>query len=98
MQYRFYGKRLEITPPLRAYAQKKFQALSRLLKKENASLEIEIERETRHHKKGPVFFAKATLGVGAKSPIFAEAESYDARSAIDIARDILLTEFRKFCE
>jgi len=98
MRYTFQGKFLEITPSLQRYIKDKFQALSRIFKKEDVSLEVEVERETRHYKKGLVFLAKAILDVKAKNPLFAEAESYDARSAVDIVRDVLFTEARKFKE
>ena len=80
-------KDLEITPVLQEYIEKKIvQPVQKFLKR-NAStdlpvLDIEVGRTTRHHHKGAVFHASATLTVG-KRVIRAEETDADIYAACD---------------
>lgn len=58
---------------------------------------VEIGRETRHHKKGPVFRAEAQMRLPGKS-IRSEAVSENLRAAITEVRDELQREIKEYKE
>lgn len=62
-----------------------------------ASLDIEIEKETKHHQKGMIWRAEANLSIP-KAFLRAEAEAEDIRSAIDMVQAELSAELRKYKE
>ena len=87
---------------MRVYVDSKIVKLvDKLLRDENltkpASLDIEIELETRHHKKGKIWRAEVNLSLP-KAFLRAEAEAEDIRSAIDLVQAELSTELRKYKE
>lgn len=91
-----------IDEPLRVYVDSKIVRLvAKLLKDENlvkpASLDVEIEKETRHHRKGRIWRAEANLSLP-KSFLRAEAEAEDIRSAIDMVGAELAAELKKYKE
>mgnify|MGYP001617304413 CR=1 FL=1 len=80
-------KDLEITPPLQEYIEKKVvQPVQKFLKRTAATdlpvLDIEVGRTTKHHHKGLVYHASATLMIG-KRLIRAEATDADIYAACD---------------
>ncbi len=81
------------------YIAKKFQQLSRFLKREEKAGEsvlfVEVTKTTKHHKKGLVFYAKATLRL-AHNVLRAEVVSFDVRSAIDRLKDIFKGEMLRY--
>lgn len=89
---------IELTPALEAYLQKKFSQLEKfvasLTKTNPAELLIDIRRTTKHHKKGEVYRAVATLR-SARIVLRAEAEAEDIRVALDAAKDVLKEEIEK---
>lgn len=99
MNINIEAKNLDITPSLRIYIEKKFAVFVKHLrpfeKKQSLDIWLELERTTRHHKKGDVFRAEALLHLPKKS-LRAEEESSDLRSAIDIVKDKLKIEFNKY--
>lgn len=78
---------LDLTAPLKEYAEEKIGSLSRFLKsfeKEGAvKAVVELGRTTKHHHKGEVFRAEINLSLGINKVLRAEAESRDIRLAID---------------
>ena len=96
-------KNLEMTPPLQIYIEQKIIApMRKLLKGIELSdlpiLDIEVERTTRHHRKGRVYRAGANLTLG-KILIRAEAEDEDVRAACDgvegeLKREVLVYKER----
>ena len=91
--------KLELTPVIQEYIEEKIRPLERFLKKFEEKNEIdvfvEVGRSTRHHHKGNVFFAEATLAVPEKI-LRAEYSYWDIRAAIDKVRDKLKQEIRKY--
>ncbi len=80
-------KNLEITPALHIYIESKvLKPVRRLLKNVKESelpvLDLEFERSTRHHKKGKVFRAEATLTLNGHL-IRAEVDDEDIRVCCD---------------
>lgn len=95
-------KNLEITPALQEYIDEKIvRPIGKLLSGAEESdlpiLDIEVERTTKHHRKGDVYRAEANLTLGAKL-IRAEAEDVDIRAACDAVHDELAREIKTFKE
>ncbi|MBI1971446.1 MAG: ribosome-associated translation inhibitor RaiA [Candidatus Wildermuthbacteria bacterium] len=101
MQLDIKGTELEITQELRTYAEKRLEPLWRFVKRYETNGEthmfVEIARTTKHHKKGNVFYAEATMALP-KAVLRAEAEAPDSRAAIDTLKDILKREMKKYKE
>ena len=102
MKFNLKTTGFRIDGPLRVYVDSKIVKLvDKLLRDENltkpASLDIEIELETRHHKKGRIWRAEVNLSLP-KTFLRAEAEAEDIRSAIDLVQAELSTELRKYKE
>ena len=102
MKFNLKTTGFRIDAPLRVYVDSKIVKLvDKLLRDENlikpASLDIEIELETRHHKKGRIWRAEVNLSLP-KTFLRAEAEAEDIRSAIDLVQAELSTELRKYKE
>lgn len=93
-------KDLEITPSLSEYIDKKVvQPVQKFLKRNVAAdlpvLDIEVGRTTKHHHKGEVFHASATLTIG-KRVIRADAIGVDIHIACDILENELKREIDTF--
>lgn len=90
-----------LTPALKEYVIKKFQQLSRFVKREEqrgeSVLFVEVAKTTNHHKKGPVFYAEATLRL-AKNILRAESLSSDVKSAIDQLKGVFKREVLRYKE
>ena len=92
MRYIIKAKNLDITPSVKTYVEKKVLASlqKRLMKfsKEGAVIiDIELSRDTRHHKKGEVFRAEVNITIPPKHMFHAETAAEDIRSAIDLLED-----------
>jgi len=89
-------KNLELTLPLRTYIEQKVVLpVQKLLKRAQVSelpiLDMEVERTTRHHRKGQVYRVLANLAIGRKL-IRAEATDEDVRAACDLLEEELKRE------
>ncbi len=84
-----------LTPALKEYIAKKFQQISRFVKREEregeSTLFVEVAKTTKHHKKGPVFYAEATLRL-AKNVLRAESVGSDMQSALDQLKGVFKRE------
>ena len=93
------GIGVEITPSLEVYISQKLGALAKFVKrfdeKGSAEMWVEVARTTKHHHKGDVFLAKADI-VLPKKVLRAEHTSGDLRAALDIVKDILRIEIKKY--
>lgn len=91
MQIKIKTTNIELTDALSAYVEEKFRGVEKFTpphNEENPLLEVEIGKNTNHHRSGDVFSAKASIEVRGK--IFrAESEKEDLYVAIDDARDEL---------
>jgi len=101
MRVDILGNKLDLTPSIKKYINDKFvpleKALSRFEHEGETVLFIEIARTTRHHKKGNVFYAEATIKLPGKT-IRAEHFDVDVRTSIDAVKDVLREEIKKFKE
>lgn len=102
MKFNLKTTGFRIDEPLRVYVESKIVSpVERLLRgqaeTEAVSFDIEIERETKHHKKGRIWRAEANLTIP-KGFFRAEAEAEDIRSAIDMVEAEILSELKKYKE
>lgn len=95
------GTSLDLTGPIKEYIEKRLQPLSRFIKRHEAKSEshlfVEIARTTKHHHKGDVFYAEATLELP-KKVLRAEATNSDIRAAVDEVKNILKREMERYKE
>lgn len=97
-------KNLDLTPALSDYVAEKFLSIKKFVSvlKENtpagmktlADVVVEVQKETKHHRKGEIFLAKAQLSLPGKS-LMASFKSDDLRKAIVGAKDELKMEIEK---
>ena len=95
-------KNIQITSALTAYIEAKIlKPLKRRLKtaiaKDLPILDLEFGRTTRHHRKGLVYRAEATLTIGKRS-LRAEVDAEDMRQACDLLEQELDHEIQSFKE
>ena len=92
---------LELTPSIKTYIEKKLTPLGRIIKRFEAKGEItafvEVGRSTKHHKHGDVFRASIDIEMPGKK-LFAENESPDLRTAIDMVKNKIKDDIQKFKE
>jgi putative sigma-54 modulation protein len=92
---------MELSESVRAYAEKRFRTLEKLLarfeKEGDKELHVEVLRTTRHHRKGDVYQANAQLRLPGKM-LNAEEKADDIHTAIDVAKDVLKMEIEKYKE
>lgn len=91
---------VELTPALKEYVEHKIGSLDRFLKRweQEGELEawIEVGRTSRHHHKGYVFRAEVTIRMPQKKVLRADEESMDVRTAVDMVRDKVFKEIKKY--
>ena len=109
MKIEIKATNLELTPAIREYAESKIGSLERFLKRfeTNAKLWrggkskieafIEIARTAKHHRKGDIFYAEATLLIG-KKILRAEHSDWNMRVAINKMKEKLCQEISKYKE
>lgn len=90
---------LELTPSLRTFIEDKMGSLQKLLMRFDADgavgIWVEVGRSTRHHKKGPVYLAEADVRLPGKI-IRAGKEDFDLWAAVDVLKDDLKVEIKKY--
>lgn len=84
MRIEIIGRQLEITDPIRAYAENKCQ---RLLKFFDGVQEIEVVLDQERRDRREEFTAELILHVVKHDPIVAKAEGADVYASIDLAID-----------
>lgn len=93
---------VELTPALKEYVEQKIGSLDRFLKRWEHEGEIEawieVGRTSRHHHKGDVFRAEVTVRMPQKKVLRADDENMDVRTAIDMVRDKVFQEIKKYRE
>jgi ribosomal subunit interface protein len=96
-------KNLELSPSLESYINEKIGSLEKFIKtlqkeeegKTLSEIFVEVEKETRHHRHGEVFVAKAQIMLPGKS-LVAEAKGEDLFLAIVEVKDELQQEIKKY--
>jgi ribosomal subunit interface protein len=87
-------KNLESSEVLNKFIEKKFSGLEKFIDA-SAEVSIEVEKETKHHKKGEIFMVKAMVSMLGRS-LMAQAKSDDLFKAVVIAKDELKMEIEKY--
>jgi len=97
-------RKIKTTPALRDFVEKKFYGLKKfidILKREEeigktlAEVFVELEKETRHHKKGNIFAVSCNVQLPGRF-LMAKAKSDDLFKAIVAAKNELKTEIDKY--
>ena len=98
MKIILHGKNIELTPPLKEFVDEKVGSLDKYFKGgagSAVSARVEVGRDSRHHRTGPVYYAEINLKLG-KNLLRAAAEHLDVRTALDQARDEMQSQIVKF--
>ncbi len=90
-------KNLEQSEALNTFVEKKFETIQKFVDDDKMLTEVfvEIEKETKHHKKGDIFLVKAQVILLGKS-LMAEANGDDLFVAVGKAKDELKNEIEKY--
>jgi ribosomal subunit interface protein len=88
---------MENTEAIESYVKKKLAVIERLLDKNDSSAKVAVEvgLDTKHHKKGNIFFAEIELHTRQKDYYCVERAD-DLYAAIDLVRDELVREVKSF--
>jgi len=97
------AKNLKLDEILQNFVEEKMASLEKFIeilkrdgqKKTLAEIFVEVEKETKHHKKGDIYAVKAMVKFPGKS-LMAEAKKDDLFVAVTQAKDILKTEIEKY--
>ena len=97
------AKNLEHSDALNAFIEKKFGALKKFIDvlkypdegKTLAELTVEVEKDTKHHRKGDIFLVKAQLLLPGRS-IMAQGKEEDLFVTVVKVRDELKMEIEKY--
>lgn len=93
MKINITAVRMDLTPSISEYVDKKILSLDKMVPPEDTSalVHVEVGRETKHHQQGEIFFAKAQMHV-AGADIMGEERAETLYAAIDMLRDELVTQ------
>jgi len=94
MQLIIKTKNLDLTNSLENLVNKKMSGLEKFLKSKDSKVFVEIEKETKHHRKGDIFAAEVIIGAPGES-LVARAHGEDLIRALVQAREQLEREIRK---
>lgn len=101
MQITLKATKLKLSPALRTYVEGKLAGIERLVQRWDvagaASMNVEIARTTKHHRKGQVFYAEANLRLPG-AMLRASQEHWDLRTAVIKVRTKLKKEISKYKE
>jgi len=98
MQIIIKTKNLEPTDSLRDLINKKINGLGKfvkIFKEDFKEIFVEVEKETRHHKKGNIFFAELIISLPGKK-LFAKAHGENLSKAITEVKDEMEREIKKY--
>jgi putative sigma-54 modulation protein len=82
---------IELTDAIRDYVEKKVESLEKFLNNDNVQVQVEVAKTTNHHKNGEVYKAEFDIRANGKK-FFTVAESEDLYSAVDMARESMISE------
>lgn len=94
------AKNMELTPSIKEFVDEKVGSISKLLPPREEALaeaRVEVGKPSRHHSKGFVFYAEINLKIGSEL-LRATEEHLELHTAIDLARDKIERQLRKFKE
>ncbi len=92
-------KNLEQSESLNNFIEKKFETIQKFIddSKMLAEVFVEIEKETKHHKKGEIFLVKAQVIISGKN-IISEVSGEDLFVTVGQAKDELKNEIEKYSQ
>ena len=82
---------IALTTPISEYIEKKINMLDKFFRGEEALVNIEVGRTTRHHKSGDIFRAEIRVNVSGEE-YYAVAETEDLYASIDKVKDEIIRE------
>ncbi len=93
MRYSLKATKIEHTPAIDQYVEKKLKELERVLDAKDTSVhaELEVGLSTKHHKSGNVFFAEINLHAMKKTWRAVE-EADNLYAAVDAMKDAIIRE------
>jgi putative sigma-54 modulation protein len=94
MKITISGSQLETTEAMHKYVEKKFASLEKFFNK-ILDVKVILGLETHHRLKGEIFFAECKMQVPGKD-LFAKKTAKDIYAAVDIVRDELEAELKKY--
>ncbi|MFA6105260.1 MAG: ribosome-associated translation inhibitor RaiA [Patescibacteria group bacterium] len=94
MKITMSGSQLEMTEAMQKYVEKKFASLEKFFDR-ILDTKVTLGLETHHRVKGEIFFAECKMQVPGKD-LFAKQTAKDIYSAIDLLRDELEAELKKY--
>ncbi|PIR37917.1 MAG: ribosomal subunit interface protein [Candidatus Zambryskibacteria bacterium CG10_big_fil_rev_8_21_14_0_10_42_12] len=88
MNIKIQGTRIELTPDIKEYVEKKLEAVHKLVDQRDESVlyEVEVGKMTEHHEKGDVYKAEVHLRKKGGN-LYATAHAEDVFAAIDKIKD-----------
>lgn len=89
------GTNIEVTPGLRAHAEKALGYIEKFVGEGDATAQVEIVKVSGHHKQGEVFRAEMLVRCANGTVYHVESTKEDMYAAIDDARDELSRRIRK---
>ena len=90
-------KNIRLDNPIRVFIHSKMEDLEHLLGTAAFLANVEVGKQSQHHKTGPIFYAEANVHVGGKL-LRAQAEHVDLRAAIVDVKEGLKIQIKKFKE
>jgi ribosomal subunit interface protein len=89
MKINIKGTGIELTPAIQAYVEKKLSVVGKYLEvNESLVAQVEVGKNSQHHKTGEVFRAEAHL-IGGGVDLYVVSEQADLYAAIDLLKDEL---------
>lgn len=80
---------IELTPEIQTYVEKKLSVVGKYLEVNDSLVaQVEVGKNSQHHKKGEVYRAEAHL-IGGGIDLYAVSEQVDLYAAIDFLKDDL---------
>lgn len=97
MKINITAVRMDLTPSISDYVEKKILSLDKMVPPEDTSalVHVEVGRETRHHQQGDIFYAKAQMHV-AGADIMGDERAETLYAAIDSLRDELVKQLTSY--
>lgn len=87
MRINIKATNIELTEALRAYTEDKVRMIEKLLPAEAAAIaEVEVGKETQHHKNGEVFRGEINLEYSGQH-LYAVEHASDLYAAVDLVKD-----------
>jgi len=93
MRIEISGRRLDLTDPIRAYADEKAQ---KVLKFYDGVQQVDVVLDLERRDRREEFTAEFVIAVVGHDPIVASAEGADIYSALDVAADKAVRQIREF--